>query len=240
MSFSPVGLISTFQADRLQAGVYHSATAAAGAAATTAAEEIRRLVDVHKRAIGLFSASPSQNLFLDALAGDEDVVWTRVIALQLEETLGVAEASLQRQLLDHLIKKVPIAEFHGLRGDALNPQAVCINYAETLRSRPPDFASLDLGSDGRLAANAPAVCDFEDPADVKIVEVDDLRALTLTLPAIISCPMLIVLATGEEKSTAVKDTLSREPSPTIPSSILRSHPDCRLFLDLDAASSIKR
>lgn len=238
MSYSPVRLISTLQADRLRAGVYHSMAEAAAALAASVAESVGRLIAERKRAIGLFTASESQNRFLDALARDRDINWTRFIVLQLEETLGAAKTSIQQQLLDHLIKKVPIAEFHGIRCDAANPTAVCANYAETLRTRPPDFASLDLGPDGRLAAITPAICDFEDPAEVRIVDFQNQRAVTLTIPTILCCPSIFVLATGEEKARAVQELLTGDPSPAFPASILRNHFHCRLFVDEAAAAFV--
>ncbi len=212
------------------------------AAATAVAAEIRRLIDERGRAIGLFASATSQNEFLDELVKTSEIEWTRVIGFHLDEYLGMGEdapQSFRKFLIDRLVKRVPIAEFHGLRGEAANPEAVCVNYAALLDSRPPDFAALGIGEDGRLASIAPPVCAFTDPSVVRIVELDGVRrAISLTIPTIMKCVRLFVIAPGQRKQQAVRDALEGEVAAACPASILRTHPDAHLFLDRKSAAQI--
>ena len=158
--------IANFQADGLCRQFYESRRAMGAAAALSVADEIRRLIALRGRAVGIFSSALSQNEFLDELVNAEAIEWTRVIAFHLNEYLGMPEdapLSLRKYLLDRLVMRVPIVEFHGLRGEAANPEAVCANYAALLKSRPPDFAVLEMGID-------PPDC---DSAAVNVIELNE-------------------------------------------------------------------
>ncbi len=254
------GLIENFRAGHLNVYVYGSRQQMGAAAAAAVAAEIRRLVSERNRAIGIFASAPSQNEFLDELVKSSDLEWTRVIGFHLDEYLGMNEEapqSFRRFLIDRLVKRVPMSEFHGLRGEAANPQAVCANYAALLKARPPDFAALGIGENGHLAFIDPPVCDFNDTEAVRVVELDldcrkqqvhdgafgsidevPRRALSLTIPTIISCSRLFVIVPGARKQDAVRNTIVGEISPACPASILRTHPDAHLFLDREAAVAL--
>lgn len=206
--------------------VYETAQQAAFAAADAVAAEIRRLIATRGRAIGIFSGEPNQREFLDTLAGDETIEWTRVIGFHTAELLGADEDSPQshrKLLLNHLVRRVPLAEFHGIRGEAANPDAVCTNYAALLKTRPPDFAVLEIGESGQLALIDSRACDFEDSAAVKMVD----SAISLTIPTLLACPSVFVTATG--KGT-LETVLEGEISNNCPASILRTHPNVHLLL----------
>lgn len=252
------GLIKTFRAGQLNVYVYGSRQQMGSAAATAVAAEIRRLISERDRAVGIFASAPSQNEFLDELVESPDIEWTRVVGFHLDEYLGMGEEapqSFRRFLIDRLVKRVPIAEFHGLRGEAANPQAVCANYAALLKARAPDFAVLGIGENGHLAFIDPPVCDFNDAEAVRVVELDlDCRnqqvhdgafgsidevprhAISLTIPTIIACSRLFVIVPGARKQEAVRNTIVGEIAPACPASILRTHPDAHLFLDRDSAA----
>lgn len=204
---------------------YETHRQAAVAAAEAIAAEIRRLIAERGLAVGIFSAEAE---LLDQLAVAEAVEWTRVIGFHTFELLGADEDTPQSQrkiLLDHLVRRVPLAEFHGLRGEAANPDAVCTNYAALLKTRPPDFALLKIGENGELAAVDAPNCDFTDSRIVKLTD----SAIALTIPTLMACPRIFVTAIGKQE--AVRAFLEGEISPTCPASILRTHPNARLFLE---------
>ncbi len=256
----PEGLIDSFRADLLNVYVYRSRQEMGAAAAAAAAEYITRSIAELGRAVGIFASAPSQTEFLNALVNTPGIEWTRVIGFHLDEYLGMDEGSPQsfrRYLLERLVKKVPMAEFHGLRGEAANPDAVCANYAALLKFRSPDFAALGIGENGHLAFIDPPVCDFNDSAIVRTVELDEAcrlqqvhdgafasmdevprRAITLTIPAIMSCRRLFVIVPGVRKQKAVREAIEGEITTKCPASILRRHHDAHLFLDGDAAAAI--
>jgi len=195
---------------------------------------MRRLISVRGLAIGLFASAPSQSGFFDHLVKGEGIEWTQVIGFHLDERLGADEDSPEshrRFLIERLVKRIPMAEFHGLRGEAANPEAVCANYAALLKSRPPDFAALELGENGRLASISPSVCDFNDPAMVREVELDDpsRRAISLTIPTLMACPKLFLIAPDAANRQAARATIEGRITTACPSSILRTHDDAHMF-----------
>jgi glucosamine-6-phosphate deaminase len=103
----------------------------------------------------------------------------------------------------------------------------------------------------------PAVADFEDPQDVKVVTLDadcraqqvaegwfnsleavPMSAISVTIPAILRVPKLIVSVPGARKAAIVRRTLEEAISTSCPATILRTHPDTTLYLDQDSASEL--
>ncbi len=208
------------------------------AAAAAVVSEMVGLIDQRGRAIGIFDALRPG--FSDALVEAPGVEWTRVVGFHVGEYLGMDQespGSCRKLLLDRLVMRVPMIEFHGMRGEAANPEAVCLNYAALLRSRPPDFAALEIGKGGRIGFNDRANCDFEDPAAVRVVEIEDerhRRAMTLTVLTIMACPRLFLTA-----AEPIDDRMIEGPiTPACPASILRTHPDAHLFLEIDRINRI--
>ncbi|NOT62376.1 MAG: glucosamine-6-phosphate deaminase [Acidobacteria bacterium] len=254
------GLIKTFKAGQLNIAVYATRVQMGAAAGARLADEIRSLIHEQGRATGMFAAAPSQNETLAALVAEPDIEWTSVIAYHLDEYLGIdddAPQSFRRYLIDRLVMRVPLAEFHVMRGEAANPAAVCQNYARLLEFKPPDFAALGIGENGHLAFMDPSVCDFNDPQAVKVVELEEAcrqqqvndgcfatlndvprRALSVTIPTMMRCKNLVLSVPGIRKQQAVKRVLTGPVTTACPASILRTHSDAWLYLDAESAASL--
>jgi len=251
------GLQRNFRADQLNVYVYESRPKMGLAAASVIAAEIRRAIQDRGRAVVILASAPSQNEFLASLAEAPEIDWSRVVAFHLDEYLGMddqAPQSFRRFLIDRLVDKVPLGEFHGLRGDAPDGAAEAKRYAELLRQNPPDFAVLGIGENGHLAFIDPPFCDFNDPEPVKVVQLDEIcrnqqvndgafasldevprDALSLTIPTLMASPKLFAIAPGPAKRQAIKDAVQGPISTTCPASILRTHPNAHLFIDVVAA-----
>ena len=251
------GLERNFRADNLNVYVYESRPAMGRAAASVIGAEIRRAIQERGKASIILASAPSQNEFLATLSEAPDIDWSRVTAFHLDEYLGMdaqAPQSFRRFLIDRLVDKVPLGEFHGLRGDAPDGAAEAKRYAELLRQNPPDFAVLGIGENGHLAFIDPPFCDFNDPEPVKVVQLDEIcrnqqvndgafasldevprNALSLTIPTLMARPKLFAIAPGPAKRQAIKDAVQGPISTTCPASILRTHPNAHLFIDVVAA-----
>ena len=133
----------------------------------------------------------------------------------------------------------------------------CKRYSALLSKESIVLVALGIGENGHVAFNDPPVADFNDPELVKIVELDTAcrqqqvndgafpaidhvptHALTLTVPALMAGHSLFCVVPGKSKSEAVKQTLTGPVKESCPASILRTHPDAILFLDLDSAKDI--
>lgn len=60
------------------------------------------------------------------------------------------------------------------------------------------------------------------------------HALTLTIPTLLSASHLYCIVPGPTKREAVEQTLNGPITTECPSSVLRRHTDCTLYLDLDS------
>jgi len=251
------GLQRNFRADQLNVYVYESRPKMGQAAASVIAAEIRRAIQDRGRAVVILASAPSQNEFLASLAEAPDIDWSRVVAFHLDEYLGMddqAPQSFRRFLIDRLVNKVPLGEFHGLRGDAPDGAAEAKRYAKLLQQNPPDFAVLGIGENGHLAFIDPPFCDFNDPEAVKVVQLDEIcrnqqvndgaftsldevprDALSLTIPTLMARPKLFAIAPGSAKRQAIKDAVQGPISTNCPASILRTHPNAHLFIDVVSA-----
>jgi glucosamine-6-phosphate deaminase len=252
------GLIDNFRAAKLNVYVYDTRPNMGAAAAAVVAEEIRQLIESRGRAVGIFASAPSQNEFLAALVETPGLDWSRVVGFHLDEYLGMndqAPQSFRRFLIDRLVSKVGLGEFHGLRGEMDDGTAESERYSELLAVNPPDFGVLGIGENGHLAFIDPPFCDFEDPERVKVVELDEIcraqqvndgafatiedvphHALSLTIPTIMARPRLFAIVPGPAKRQAIKSTIEGPVATTCPASILRRHPDAHLFIDRDSAA----
>ncbi len=209
----------------------------------------------------IFACAPSQNEFLEALrsgsAGPID--WSRVTAFHMDEYIGLTEshpASFRNYLRNHFLSSVPVGAFHPIRGEAV-PEEECARYTALLRAAPIDLICLGIGENGHLAFNDPPVADFEDPAWIKPVELDDVcrnqqvhdgcfpsldsvptHALTLTLPVFLGARHLSVVVPGPRKADAVAATCNGPVATSCPASLLRCRKNVRLFLDTASAGKL--
>lgn len=241
-----------FKKDNLVVRRYESRAAMGAAAAVAIAGRIREELGYKTHVNIIFAAAPSQNEMLAALI-DEDVDWSRINAFHMDEYVGLPEGSPQsfRHYLDgHIFSRVPFRRVYYLNGTVANLRDECFRYADLLTTYPPDLVCMGIGENGHIAFNDPHVADFSDPEQVKVVELDEtcrqqqvndrcfdeidqvpVRALTLTIPALMAGRYLFCVVPGKKKAQAVYNTLHQPPDPGFPSTILRTHSRAILFVD---------
>ena len=245
---------------RLRVEVFPSRPMMGLAAARTVAEAIRSLLAREGRAAVIFASAPSQNEFLAALRQEPGIEWSKLTAFHLDEYVGIGPehpASFRRFLVERLFSHVKVAAFHGLDGEAPDPAAECARYAELLRQEAPALAILGIGENGHLAFIDPPVCDFAEPLDVRVVELDEpcrvqqvndggfpslaqvpRTALSLTIPFLLRVPRAVAIVPGPAKRTAITAALRGPVTKACPASVLRRHRDAILFLDEDSAAGL--
>jgi glucosamine-6-phosphate deaminase len=239
----------------------HPSRKAAGAAAARATAEALKERGLVGDSIGvIFATGASQVDTLDALTGIDNLPWRKVCGFHLDEYVGISTdhpASFRRYLREKLTQKVKLKEFAEIDGNAPDLGQVCQDYAEKLSAADPQLCLLGIGENGHLAFNDPPVADFSDPLNVKIVQLDPVcrqqqaaegwfdrfqdvpeRAITLTIPMIFRVPKLIVSVPGSRKAKIIRRTLEESIATTCPSSILRTHPDATIYLDIDSADEL--
>lgn len=242
-------------AGQLKVEVHENRAALGAAAGAAVAARMKRLLERQESIRMIFAAAPSQNELLAQLVQDRSIDWSRVTAFHMDEYIGLpadAPQAFSRFLLDRLFGKVGFREVC-LIDPAGDPEGECRRYAGLLQEAPIDIVCLGIGENGHLAFNDPPVADFNDPAAVKAVELDEAcrsqqvndgcfaalpdvptHAVTLTIPTLLAASHLYCVVPGPTKRQAVAATLQDPISTACPSTILRTHPDCTLYVDRDA------
>lgn len=227
-------------------------------AASAVAERIREIQSRKETVNMIFASAPSQNEFLQHLKNAEGIDWSRINAFHMDEYIGLesdAPQNFATFLVDRLFNHVAIGNFYRINGNASNITDEIARYTALLEENPVDIICMGIGENCHIAFNDPHVADFNDPATVKVVELDETsrvqqvndgcfaaldlvptHALTLTIPTLVKPAHAFCIVPGPLKAQAIKYTLEAEISPEFPSTILREHPDARLFVDKESAS----
>jgi glucosamine-6-phosphate deaminase len=252
--------ISRANLGSLKLEIHPDRKSAGAAAARVAAGELLRL-NGHGKQVGvIFATGASQLDTLDALTSTPGLPWHHVLGFHMDEYIGLDPshpASFRRYMREKLTQRVPIQHFYEIDGNANNIDAFAREYIQELDRAAPAFCLLGIGENGHLAFNDPAEADFHDPKAMKVVTLDDLcrqqqvaegwfssredvpkRALTLTIPALMRVPKLVVSVPGIRKAAIVRRTLEEPISTRCPSTILRTHPDVTIYLDADSAGEL--
>lgn len=241
--------------------VFPDTNALGTGAAAHASAVMRDAIAARGIAHAMFATGNSQFAFLDALVLDDTVEWTRVIGFHMDEYVGIPAdhpASFRRYLSERLVARVPLAAFHYVEGDAPDLDAECERYSSLLRDHPLDLCCLGIGENGHLAFNDPPVADFDDPLDVKVVELDDAcrrqqvgeghfpdvaavptHAITVTIPALLRASAVLAIVPEARKAGPVRRALEGPIDTSCPASILRAQPHATLYLDVDSAAGLR-
>lgn len=248
----------TIQVDRLRVAVYADRQRMGAAAGHAVAQRMKALIAEKGEVVVVFAAAPSQNEFLATLATEEGIAWGKVVAFHMDEYIGLpanAPQGFGNFLRRHLFDLVRPGTVHLLDGQAADAEAECRRYAALLRAHSVGIVCAGIGENGHLAFNDPPVADFEDPLDVKIVELDhacrmqqvhdgcfpDLasvptHALTLTIPALMKARWIYTMVPGPTKAQAIEATLRGPIGTHCPATVLRRHANATLYLDRDSAA----
>ena len=251
--------MSELMIDQLKVQILPDRAACGKAAAHHVSALMRGLLRLKPTIAMCFGAAPSQNEFFAALSEEPAIDWSRVVAFQLDEYIGLRPEDprvLRHYFEKHFYSKKRPGQTPFLDPDATNLKAECGRYAALLANNPLDISCVGIGESCHLAYNDPHVADFDDPEVVKVVEVDEMsrmqqvhdgtvkrvgdaiaKAYTLTIPTLMRAKHVSCVAPGKVKATAVARTLRKPISEKCPSTILRKHPNAVLFLDADSASA---
>jgi glucosamine-6-phosphate deaminase len=225
------------------------------AAAEQAAAAIRRAIGERGLARIVVATGTSQIDFLDELTKAKGIDWKRVEMFHLDEYVGLPithPASFRKYLMERLIDKTGITQYHLLDGTA-DAREVARRVGEALSAAPVDVAFAGIGENGHLAFNDPPA-DFETEEPYLVVELDEAcrrqqvgegwfgatsevprQAISMSVRQILMAKEIISIVPDGRKAAAVKRCFEGEISAMAPASILRTHPAATVYLDKDSA-----
>ena len=248
-----------FQKEKLKVKVFDNKDELGKAAAVSVAQKLNETISEKGFANLILATGASQFEFLEHLQKQE-IDWKRITVFHLDEYKGMSithPASFRKYLKERILDKVQPKQVYYLGGDAPDIDAEVTRYEELLKNHPVDVACIGIGENGHIAFNDPPVADFNDPKLVKIVELDEAcrkqqlgegwfpsfddvptHALSLTIPAIMSCKHISCVVPDERKANAVFNTINAKISTACPATILRKHESTVLYLDKNSASKL--
>jgi glucosamine-6-phosphate deaminase len=226
-------------------------------AADAAADILRRAVAARGVAHAMFATGNSQLAFVEALVRHTpDVPWSDVVVFHMDEYIGLGPdhpAGFRRWIRQRIAEPTSPRAAHYLDGLA-EPSAECARYTGLLRRHPLDLCCLGIGENGHLAFNDPPVADFDDPRDVKVVELDTAcrmqqineghfrglddvpaHAITVTVPALLRADRVLAIVPESRKAEPVLAALTGPVATSCPASALRTIAHATIHLDPESA-----
>lgn len=222
-----------------------------------AANIIKKAIAEKGQANIILATGTSQFETLQQLLTHTDIDWSKVVMFHLDEYIGLpitAPASFRKYLKERFIDKVPpLKAYHLINGEA-DPEQECARLGDLIEQYPIDMAQVGIGENGHLAFNdPPANFDTEQPYIIVNLDeacrrqqfnegwfatMDDVpkQAISMSIRQILKSKFIVCSVPDERKAQAVKDCVELSISNLHPASILRTHPDCKLYLDKDSAS----
>lgn len=235
----------------------HGSVAALGiAAAQDAAQLINQVITDNGHARIMVATGNSQIAFIDALT-KQSIDWKAVEVFHMDEYSGISEthpASFRQWIKTRLESKVHPGQMHYIRGDASDLNGEIQRYSTLLEAAPVDVAFVGFGENGHIAFNDPPNADFNDPLNVKRVQLDEpcrrqqageghfrdlaavpLEAITVTCPGLFRARAWVSCVPEARKAKAVQSALEGPISTACPASLIRRHPNATLYLDTESA-----
>ncbi len=226
-------------------------------AAEMFASAARSELQVRDEIAVILATGNSQLSFARAVVRRDDIEWSRISVLHMDEYSGMSEdhpASFRRWMQENIVAHVEPKAFHGVRGEHRPVEEELERYAGLLRDLHPAICVMGIGENGHLAFNDPPA-DFETQDLIHIVDLDDAcrnqqvgeghfpsleqtprQALSLTVHALLRPGTVLVLTPEGRKARAVAAALQGPVTPSCPASILQTQPQAHLYLDRDSAS----
>lgn len=223
---------------------------------------IHQLQQKPKSVLGLATGSTPVALYkklIDACR-DGDISFQDVISFNLDEYLGLNgdhpqsyRHFMNQQLFDHI--DVNLAHTHVPPGDAENPITACDEYEQMIeRNGGIDLQLLGIGRNGHIGFNEPSSglrsrtrvktltpATIDDNARFfKRDEFQPHLSITMGIGTILDSRQVILLATGENKAEAIRDTVEGPLSAACPASALQLHRNALIVIDEAAASQLQQ
>ncbi len=199
----------------------------------------------------VLSTGASQFEMFDALTG-MDVEWGKVTMFHLDEYIGLAQthaASFRKYLQERFVSQVNLRDDG--EGDV---QEMIAGLTRRITEAPIDVAVIGVGENAHIAFNDPPA-DFDTQESYIVVNLDERckrqqvgegwfaglsevpdQAISMTVSQMLKARCIVSVVPRKVKAEAVQNTLARPVTPEVPATILKTHADWNLYLDVDSAS----
>ncbi len=208
--------------------------------------------------LGLATGSTPEGMYrqLAQMYREGMVDFSRVVTFNLDEYLGLSPEypqSYHYYMRHHFFDHVNISQqnIHIPHGQAKNLNEMCLEYDGKIATAGGiDLQVLGIGANGHIGFNEPNphlkmqthIIDlkqdtieansrfFDTPEEVP------RQAVTMGMGSIMKARRIMLLASGANKASAIKETLSGRITTEVPASFLQLHREVIFILDREAAA----
>ncbi len=191
---------------------------------------------------------------------DNQLDFSKITSFNLDEYCGLSRNnpnSYYYYMFDNLFNHINIKKenVHIPDGMAEDYQKESRNYESLIEEAGGiDFQILGIGANGHIGFNEPA-----DKLNVmtNVVELSEEtreansryfknevevpnKAISMGMATILKSDRIILLASGENKVEAIKETVSGKISTHVPASLLQTHPKITMIIDKEAAELLTK
>lgn len=231
-------------------------------ASDIAAREIINQINAHKTArpfvLGLPTGGTPLKIYQRLIMSyqQRQICFKKVVTFNMDEYLGIPAANpssyayyMQHNFFNHI--NIPPSHTHLLNGTTTDIEQECQQYEALISQYGPINLMLGgLGVDGHLAFNEPGSAFDSRTRPVLLSDStrlsnsrffnDDIQqvptaALTIGLGTLLDAEKIIIVATGENKASALKAALQGPIDRACPASCLQNHPDTLIICDRAAS-----
>lgn len=241
----------------MRINIYEDEKALGQGAGAEAAALLRSVLQEKGLARMVLATGASQFATLKQLIQEPGIEWNRVELFHLDEYIGIPidhPASFRRYIRERVISQLPpVHAVHYINGQA-DPATECWRLGKLLESAPVDITLAGIGENGHLAFNDPPA-DFYVRDAYIVVNLEETcrkqqlnegwfdnlasvpaQAISMSIHQLMRSNTIICSVPDNRKAMAVYNCLEQDISPLYPASVLRKHPDCRLYLDRQSAA----
>ncbi|HHZ18298.1 MAG TPA: glucosamine-6-phosphate deaminase [Acholeplasmataceae bacterium] len=158
---------------------------------------------------------------------------------------------MHNNLFDHIDMKPENINIP--RGIGAEPEELCREYNEKLKTALIDLQVLGIGNNGHIGFNEPGTPFDQETFVIELTEdtreankrffnsIDEVPryAITMGIRNIMAAKKILLLASGVQKAPAIRQLIYGAVSEEFPASVLKLHPDVTVILDREAAALVK-
>lgn len=218
-------------------------------------ELIKEGMNQGAKVLGLATGSTPITLYHEMIQSDVD--FSEMTALNLDEYVGLAPTDSQsyHYFMDQeLFSKKPFKETFVPNGMAKDAQEECERYDQIIEKHPIDIQILGIGSNAHIGFNEPGTSFDLTTHKVELLPstieankrffdtIEDVPRLaySMGIKSIMKSKKIILMAYGETKAEAIKNTIEGPVTENVPGSILQNHNNVIMIVDEAAAKLIQR
>ena len=237
----------------MQVHIFENAELVGRAAATLFAAQVMRKPS---SVLGLATGSSPIGCYQQLIAWHKEGLldFSQCVSYNLDEYVGIPEThpeSYHQFMKDHLFNFINMKETHVPNGNAADLWEEAKQYDAAIEAAGGiDMQLLGIGRNGHIGFNEPAaqfvygtqivnLTESTIQANRRFFDSEDQvprKAISLGIGGIMHAKEVVLIAMGEDKAQAIRDTVKGNVTPQVQASILRLHPHATILVDKAAAS----